>query len=89
MPTTGRRKKKEKNGRSWLAEFEAPKSTFLFFLLPYILDPTKLIECTFGTVGWYSNHQNKYFAEFEVLGVIFGDFLKISTHFLCSQPNKM
>ena len=35
----------------------------------------------FGTVGWYSNHQNKYFAGFGVLGVIFGDFLKISTIF--------
>jgi len=35
----------------------------------------------FGTVGWYSNHQNKHFARFGVLGVIFGDFLKISTNF--------
>ena len=32
-----------------------------------------------GAVGWYSNHQNKCFAGFGVLGVIFGDFLKIST----------
>jgi hypothetical protein len=46
----------------------------------------------FGTVGWYSNHQNKYFAGFGVLGVIFGDFLKISTilfrDFLFSSSKK-
>ena len=47
----------------------------------YISDPKKLIEYILGTVGWYSNHQNKYFGGFGVLGVIFVDFLKMSNFF--------
>ena len=74
----GASKKKKRHGRSWLAGFEAPKCTFCFFPFSYISDSTKLIKYMFGTVGGYSNHQNKHFSGFGVLGVIFGDFLKIS-----------
>ena len=47
----GVKKNNNKNGRSWLARFETPKCTFLFFPFSYISDPMKLIEYMFGTVG--------------------------------------
>ena len=45
-------------------------------IFSYMSDPKKLIGYIFGMVGWYSNHQHKYFAEVGVLvsGVIFGRF---------------
>ena len=82
-PRGVKNKTKQKNGRSWLAlaGFEAQKCTFFVFPFSYISDPTKLIEYMSGTVGWYSNHQNKHCAGFGVLGVFFfkRDFLKILT----------
>jgi hypothetical protein len=45
---TGRQIKNTKNGRSWLARFEAPKFTFFVFPFSYISDPTNPAGCFVG-----------------------------------------
>ena len=74
VPPRGVKKNKQKrNGRSWLAGFEAPKCTFFFFFFQFsyiISDPTKLIERVYV---WYCGlvfqSPKKYVAGFGVLGV--------------------
>ena len=77
----GASKSKQKTDVADWLDLRLQNALSFFFPFSYISDLTKLIEYTFGTVGWYSNHQNKYSAGFGVLGVIFGDFQKILTIF--------
>ena len=55
----------------WL-DLRLQKILFCFsYFRTHLSDPMKLIDYIFGAVGWYSNHHNKYFADFEVLRCAF------------------